>query len=136
MITTRARELGPEEHRAKEKWPCETHPVTYAQRLSTLSYFLLIVAQLPPSFHCCPRSPSHHPSSITSVYLVRDLLLLPPSTPLWSYSTHTFFPHVQTISIFSDPLYSLTPFLFQLFYEPIIYGNINNYDSGNNYPDD
>ena len=60
----------------------------------------------------------HHPSRITSVSLVPDLRLLPPSTPFWPYGTHTFFPHAQTISILSNSLYSLTPFLFQLSYAP------------------
>ena len=39
---------------------------------------------------------------------------LRPSTPFSSYGTHPFFPHAQTISIFSDLLYSRTPFPFQL----------------------
>ena len=30
-----------------------------------------------------PRPPSHHPSSLTLVYLVTDLCLLPQSTPFW-----------------------------------------------------
>ena len=70
QITTRAREGGPKEHKAKQKWMRETHSVTFAPGLSTPSYLLRIVAQPPPSFLCCPRPPSHHPSSLTSVYLV------------------------------------------------------------------
>ena len=69
VLTTRAREGGPKEHRAKQKWPRETHSVTYAPWLSTLSYLSRIVAQPPPSFLSCPRPPSYHPSSLTSVYL-------------------------------------------------------------------
>ena len=46
----------------------------YAPGLSTLSDLLCIVAQPPSSFPCCPRPPSHHPSNLTSVYLV-----LPPT---------------------------------------------------------
>ena len=44
---------------------------------------------------------------------------LQPSTPFWPYGNHPFFPHAQTISILSDLLYSLTPFLFQLWYAPL-----------------
>ena len=91
MITTRAREGGPKEHREKQKWPSETHSVTYLPGLSTLSDLSRIDAQPPPSFHCCPRPPSHHPSSLTSVSLVPSLNLLPPSKPFWPYGTHPFF---------------------------------------------
>ena len=119
VITTRAREGGPKEHRAKQKWPCETHIVTYAPGLTTHSYLLCIVAQPPPSLLCWPRPPSHHPYSLTSVYLICTLQLLPPSTPFLLYGTHPFIPHAQTISIISDPLYSQTPFLFQLSYVPL-----------------
>ena len=49
---------------------------------------------------------------VGSVYLIADLHLLQPSTPFWPYGTHPFFPHAQTISILSYPLYSLTPCLF------------------------
>ena len=37
MITTRTREGGPKQHRDKQKWPRETHSVTYIPGLSTLS---------------------------------------------------------------------------------------------------
>ena len=63
------------------KCPRETHFVTYASGLPTLSYLSHIVAQPPPSFLCCSRPPSHHPSSLTSVSLIPALHLLPPSTP-------------------------------------------------------
>ena len=62
------------------------------------------------SFLCCPRPPSHHPSSLTLVSLVPALHFLPLSTPFWPYSTHPFFEHAQTISILSDLLHSLIPF--------------------------
>ena len=65
-----------------------------------------------PRYSCCPRPPSHHPSSLTSVSLVPALRLLPSTTPFWPYGTHPFFPHAQTISILSDLLYSQIPFLF------------------------
>ena len=37
VMTTRAREGGPKEHSAKQKWQREIHPVTYAPGLSTLT---------------------------------------------------------------------------------------------------
>ena len=49
-----------------------------------------------------PRSP-WYPSSRLRI-----------STLFWAYGTHPFFKHAQTISILSDLLYSLSPFLFQL----------------------
>ena len=107
---TRAREGGPKDHRAMQKWQRETHAVKYVPGLSTLSYLSRIAAQPPSSFLCCPRPSSHHPSCLTSVYLIYALHLLPPSTPFWPYGTHPFFPHAQTISILSGPLYSLLPF--------------------------
>ena len=125
VITTRARWLshgaegGPKEHRAKQRWPSETHSVTYVPGLSTPSGFSRIVAQPPPPFLCCLRPSSHHPSSLTSVYLVPVPHWLQPSTPFWPYGNHPFFSHAQTISILSDLLYSLTPFLFQLSYAPL-----------------
>ena len=42
---------------------------SYVPGLSTLSDLLLIVTQPPLSFLCCLRLPSHHPSSLTSVFL-------------------------------------------------------------------
>ena len=112
VITTRAREGDSKEHRAKQKWPRETRSVTYVPGLFTLSDLSRIDEQPPPSFLCCPRQPSHHPSSLTSVSLVSAHHLLPPSTPFWPYGAHPFFPHTQTISILSDLFYSLTLFLF------------------------
>ena len=53
VITTRARESGPKEHRANQKW-----------RVKLIQLHMRIDAQPPPSFLCCPRSPSHHPSSL------------------------------------------------------------------------
>ena len=114
VITTGAREGHPKEHRAMLKLTRETHSVTYVPGLYTLSDLLHIDAQLSPSFLCCLRPPSHHPSSLTSVSLLLVLHWLRPPTPFWPYGTHPFFPHSQTISILSDLLYSLTPFLFQL----------------------
>ena len=58
MINTRAWEGTPKEHRAKQRWPRETHSVTYVPGLSTLSGLRSIVAQPPPSFLCCLRPPS------------------------------------------------------------------------------
>ena len=111
MITTRAREGGPKEHRAKQKWQRETRSVTYVPGLSTLSDLSRINTQPHRHSSVAPRPPSHHPSSLTSVSLVPAFHLLPLPTPFWPYDTHPFFPHDQTISILSDLLYSLTPFL-------------------------
>ena len=69
-------------------------------------------AERPQSFLCCTPPPSQHRFSLTSVYLVPAIHLLPPSTHFWPYGNHPFFPHAQTIPILSDPHYSLTPFLF------------------------
>ena len=57
------------------------------------------------------HGPSHHPSTLTSVPLVLALHLPLPSTPFWLYGAHPFFPHAQTMSILTDLLHSLTPFL-------------------------
>ena len=103
-----------ERTQGKQKWPSETHSVTDVPGLSTLSDLSRIDGQPPPSFLCCPKPPSHHPSSLTSVSLVPALHLLPPSTPFWPNDTHPFIPHAKTISILSYLLHSLTPFLFQL----------------------
>ena len=116
MITTIAREGGPKEYRAKQKWQHETHSVTYVLVISTLSDLLCIDEEPEPSFLCCLRPPSSHPSSLTSVSLIPALHLLPSPTPFCPYDTHPFFPHAQTISILSDLLYSLTLFLFQPLY--------------------
>ena len=101
------------------KRPREAHSVTYAPGPTTFSYLSRIVALPPPSVLCCPRPPLHLPSSLPSVSFVPALRLLPPSTPFRPYFTHLFFLHAQTISILSDLLYSLTPFLFQLSYAPL-----------------
>ena len=93
VISTRAREGGPKEHRAKQKWQRKTHSVTYVPGLSTLSDLSRIASQPPPSFLCYQRPISHHPSSLTSISHVPALHLLPPSTPFWIYGTHPFFPH-------------------------------------------
>ena len=73
VITTRARDGSPKEHRAKQKWLCETHSVTCIPGISMLSDNSCIVMQPPPSFLCCPRPPSHHLSSLTIVSLVPTL---------------------------------------------------------------
>ena len=108
-----------EKHRAKQKWPRETYSVIYVPGLSTLSDLSRIDARPPPSFFCCPRPTSHHPSTPTSFSLGSALHLLRPSTPFWPYGINPLFPHAQTISIISDLLYSQTPFLFQLSYAPL-----------------
>ena len=60
-----------------------------------------------------PRPPLHHPSSLTLVYFVPDFHHQQSSGHMGLI--HSFhMPIAQTISILSDPLYSLTLFLFQL----------------------
>ena len=105
-----------------KNWPRETHSVIYVPGLSTLSNLLRIVTQPPPSFLYCPRPPLHHPSRLTSVSLSQTNL---SSIPLWPYGTHPVFPHAETISILSNLLYSLTPFLLQLSYAPLKKNNNN-----------
>ena len=104
VVTTRARKGGPKEHSAKQKWPRETHSVTYVPGLSTLSDLSHIDAQPPPSFLCCPRPPSHHPSSLTSVYLVPDFRHQHPSG--------------QTVLIFSSITHPLSIILIWIKHFP------------------
>ena len=80
-------EGGPKEHSAMQKWTGKTYSVTYVPLLSNLSDHSRTDAQPPPSFLFCPRPPSHHPSSLTSVSLVPALHLLPASTPFCPYGT-------------------------------------------------
>ena len=75
VITTRAWAGCPEEHSAKQKWLRDTHSVTCVPGLAILSDLSRIVVQPPPSFLCCQRPPSHHPSSLTSVSLVPIIIL-------------------------------------------------------------
>ena len=99
MITTRAREGGPKEHRTKQKWQRATHSVTCVSGLSTLFDLSRIDPQPPPSFHCCPITPSHHPSSLTSVFLVPALHLHQPSTFLMPYGTRQSILRIRKSSI-------------------------------------
>ena len=78
VITTRAREGGPKEHRAKQKWPRETHSVTYAHGPPLFPIFRALTLSLHRNSSVAERPPSHHPSSLTSVSLVPVLHLLPP----------------------------------------------------------
>ena len=120
MITTRAREGGPNEHRAKQKWKRETNSVSYAPGLFSLSHLSRIFAQ-PQSF----RQGHFTPSIQSNLGLPRTR---PPLTAaintFWIYGSNPFFPHAQTISILSNPLYSLTSFLFQFSYVPLIPNSI------------
>ena len=107
-ITNRAREGGPKEHgQAKmAAWNWCSYICTRALH-SFLCFTHCRAASAVIPLDTRPRPPSHHPSSLTSVYLIPDLDLLLPSTPFWPYGTHPCFPHAKTISILSDPLYSL-----------------------------
>ena len=60
-----------ESTQGQAKMPRETHSVTYVPGLSTLSGLSRIGAQPPPSFLCCLRPPSHHPSSQPNLCLPR-----------------------------------------------------------------
>ena len=66
-----------------------------------------------------PRPPSHHPSNLTSVYLVPALHLLLPSSPFYAIRFSSILSTCPTISILFDPLYSPTFFLCQRFYAPL-----------------
>ena len=89
VITTSAREGGPKEHRAKQKWPRETHSVTYVLELSTLSDLLRIDAQPPPQFLCCRKATFTPSIQQTSVSLVPALHLFRHQHP----SGHTILIH-------------------------------------------
>ena len=113
VITTRAREGNPKEDRANKNcdWNSFSNICTRnIHSFLSFPYYRAASTVIP----LLPRPPSPLPSSLTSAYLISVLHLLLPSTPFWSYGTHPFFPDAQTISIFSNALYSLTPFLFQL----------------------
>ena len=82
-------------------WQHKTHSVAYVLGLFTLSDHSLIVAHPPASFLCCPRQPSHRPSSLPSVFPVPAVHLLPLATPFWPYPTHGHavqVPFVQAIN--------------------------------------
>ena len=64
VITTKAWEGGPKQHRAKQNGQVKLIQLHLYQGSSLLS---CIVVQPPPSFHCCPRPPSHKPCCLTSV---------------------------------------------------------------------
>ena len=95
----KAREGGPKEHRAKQKWPREANSVTYAPGLSTLSHN---VAQ-PKQLFLSRPTPSIQPN--LSLPRTRPPLNSAINT-LLVYSTHPFVPHAQTFSILSDLTYS------------------------------
>ena len=78
VITTSAWEGCSKELRANQKWPHESHSVTYAPGRYTLSYLLRIAEQHPSSFLCCPR----------------HLHIIHPAKPRSiSYGTSTYFRH-------------------------------------------
>ena len=85
-----------------KKWLRQIQSVIYVPGLSTLSDLSRMVAQPQPSFLCCPRPPSPHSSSLTSVYPY------PPSTFI-----HHKHPSSDTVLIHSLQMptqsqYSLT----------------------------
>ena len=115
VITTRAWEGGSKENSAKQKLPRETHSVTYVCTRASFVHCHATSTVIP----LLPKA--------TFTLSIQPNLCLPrtrppltsPSTPFWPYGIHPFFPHAQTISMLSDMLYSLTPFLIQLPYAPL-----------------
>ena len=80
------------EHRAKQKWPRETHSITCVPGLSTLSDLSRIDARPPPPLFCCSRPPSDHPllllllllllKKVGSARLIEsDIHFISPKTP-------------------------------------------------------
>ena len=94
----RAREGGPKEHRAKQNGGVKFIQL-HIHQASPLFHFLHEASAVIPLL---PKASFTPFISLTSVYLVLDLHLLPPSTPFWPYGSHPFFPHAQIISILSD----------------------------------
>ena len=73
----------------------------------------------PPQFYlCCPRPRSHRSSNNLCLPHARTQLTSVIKTHL-AIRTDPFSLFVQTIPILSDKLYSITLFLFQLFYAPV-----------------
>ena len=124
-MITRAWEGGSKIHRATQKmaaWTSISHICTRGlHSFRSFSHWRAASTVI----LCCRRPPSHHPSSLTSVSLVPALHLLLPSKPFWPNDTRPFFQHAQTISILSDLLYSLTPFVFQLSYAPLHFSTLS-----------
>ena len=117
MITTRARERGPKEYRDKQNGSVKLIQLHMHQGSVLFPiYCLAAYTDIP----LLPKVTFTHPSSLTSVYIVPVLHLLPPSIPVWPYGTHPFFLNAQSISILSDPLYSLTDFLLEVSYHLFI----------------
>ena len=116
VITTRAREGSQKEHRAKQKRNSLSYICTRAfhsflpfayYRTASLVIPLLPKATFTTSIQpnlCLPRTCNPLTSAINTFLAIR-------------YSS--ILSHAQTISILSDLLYSLTPFLFQLSYTPL-----------------
>ena len=100
VITTRAREVVPKEHGAMQKWPRATFSYIRTRALhSFLSFAHCRAASTVSSL--LPKA-TFTPSIQPNLGLPRPALhLLPPSTPIWPYDTHSFLPHELTISIFS-----------------------------------
>ena len=92
-ITTRAREGGPKEHRAKKKRPLENHPITCVSELSTVSdlssilhsHFSLPKATFMPSIPPNFGLPCTHPP-LTSV--INTLLSIQCSSILSTCPNH------------------------------------------------
>ena len=112
VITARAREGGPKKHREKEKWPCETHQLH--MRMGSLAHCRVASTVIPLMLKATftlsiqpnlglPRTRASLTSAINTLLAIR-------------YSS--ILSICPTISILSDPLLSLTLFLFHLSYAP------------------
>ena len=68
VITTRAWEGSPKEHRPKQKWLN-----SFSYKCTRAIHSFQSFAHPPQSFRCCTWPPSHHPSNLTSVYTIPAL---------------------------------------------------------------
>ena len=117
VITTRAREGGPKEHREMQKWPRETHSVTCTRALHSFIFFVhwRVVSSVIPLL---PKATFTHLSSHLGLPRTRPPLTTAINT-LVAIRYSSILSTCQTISTISDPLYSQTPFIFQLSYAPL-----------------
>ena len=106
VTTTRGRQGSPKEHRAQQRWPRKTHSVTFA--LGLLHMHHAYVRAMHHSSVAQLRSPSHHPSCLTSVSL--------GSLSFSQYFTH-FMPLLSTMPLVQlllhiDTSWPLSPILY------------------------
>ena len=119
VITTRAREGGPKEHREMQKmasWNSFSYICTRALHSFVFFVHWRAVSSVIPLL---PKATFTHLSSLTSVYLVPATPLTTAINTLVAIRYSSILSTCQTISTLSDPLYSQTPFLFQLSHAPL-----------------